>query len=497
VYGTAVALLAGSLLAWADPPANLDFSAGTLAGWEGEGFTLLKPPKGRETEGCAITSQEQGNVGKKALLHRAIVIPPGAGVIRFSAFAMRPVNTPANDNLDVVLMASGRRIIPKKVRKENGWDKTTGLLTRAAGGAPIYIWPVADYVGQTLRIALVDQDDRPGCYVYCTGFEIIPANIFDGDEFSQFMVKLAKEKNLPEMRLYHTQHFLGIGNADEDYCEDRLRDCETLYNAFYEHFRQRGFPVHQPENKLMVAIFDSQGGYEAYWNGRVPPLFVGLYDRQTNRFVTYDFGKSSSLLSRKKKAEEQVKQKSSDLSRLNNLETINRRTQEFRTLANIGTMMHETAHQISFNCGLLNRFGDVPAWLSEGLATYCESTKNGAWQGIGELDPERVGALVKYGKDPQQLIPLRSLLGRDEWRAPKDETRLRLGYAQSWALFRMLMEEQPKAMERYLQMIKPRQSKESRLADFADGFGDISAMQQRHLVYIKNLVASEPTAGKP
>jgi hypothetical protein len=498
VYGTALVALLGSLLTWAEPPpANLDFSAG-LAGWEGEGFTLLKPPKGREAEGPAVTSQELGNVTKKALLHRAIVIPPGSGVIRFSAFAVRPPQTPSNENLDVVLMASGRRLIPKRIRKENGWEKATGLLTREGGVAPTYIWPVADFVGQSVRIALVDQDTRPGCYVYCTGFEIIPANIFDGDEFSQFMVKLYSEKNLPSMRRYDTPHFIAIGNADEEWSVLRLRDCEMLYNAFYDHFRSRGFPVHEPENKLMVAMFDSQTGFEAYLNRKMSPLITGIYHPQSNRLVTYDYGQNSSFVSGKKKAEQQTQRQSSDLERRNNLETMNRKAQEMRTRANIATIMHETAHQMSFNCGLLDRSADTPIWLGEGLATYCEATKNGSWQGIGELNPERMSALSKWGRDPQQLIPLRSMVSRDDWlRGQKDESRSLLGYAQSWALFRMLMEEQPKGMERYLKIIKPRRNSEARLGDFAEAFGgDLPAMQLRHVEYIKRLLAQE-SAGKP
>ena len=41
-----------------------------------------------------------------------------------------------------------------------------------------------------------------------------------------------------------------------------------------------------------------------------------------------------------------------------------------------------------------------------------------------------------------------------------------LGYAQSWALFRMLMEERPKQMRAYLTLIWDRRTSEHRLTDF-------------------------------
>jgi len=49
--------------------------------------------------------------------------------------------------------------------------------------------------------------------------------------------------------------------------------------------------------------------------------------------------------------------------------------------------------------------------------------------------------------------------------------RVLIGYAQSWALFRMLMEEQPRAMRQYFELIHPRRTPDHRLADFVEVFG--------------------------
>jgi hypothetical protein len=118
--------------------------------------------------------------------------------------------------------------------------------------------------------------------------------------------------------------------------------------------------------------------------------------------------------------------------------------------------MHEVAHQLSFNCGLLNRDGDVSLWLAEGLATYCEATENGGWQGLGEPNTERLRVLWTLVKNPQQKrVPLRELIVSDAWRDANNGQMGLMGYAQSWALFKMLMDERPQQMKKYLERLTP------------------------------------------
>src|SRR5262249_36134949 len=143
------------------------------------------------------------------------------------------------------------------------------------------------------------------------------------------------------------------------------------------------------------------------------------------------------------------------------------------------TAMHETAHQLSFNCGLLNRNGDMPVWLCEGLACYCEATDKGGWQGIGEPNPARLNTLASVLGHNGTLIPLRSLVVEDDWRQRTDTVLL--GYSQSWGLFRMLMQERPAALRNYLALIWPRRTPEHRLTDFGQVFGpDLDRLEQRY-----------------
>src|SRR5207244_2253892 len=89
------------------------------------------------------------------------------------ASAVRGHASPPDERLDVVVLASGKRVIPKQVRRDSGWRPAPALLGSEQGGDREYQWPLAEYVGQTVRIVLVDEDDRPGCYVRCGGFRLV------------------------------------------------------------------------------------------------------------------------------------------------------------------------------------------------------------------------------------------------------------------------------------------------------------------------------------
>jgi hypothetical protein len=66
-----------------------------------------------------------------------------------------------------------------------------------------------------------------------------------------------------------------------------------------------------------------------------------------------------------------------------------------------------------------------------------------------------------------------------------------VGYSQSWALFRLLMEERPRALRRYLALVYPRRTPDHRLADFAEAFGDLTALEKRYQEYLREVVRQQ------
>jgi hypothetical protein len=477
---------------------DLGFAGARLANWEGEGFAMVAPSDKGAPGTTAVWSDDSIAPTRKALLHRGLILPPGAGVISFRAAAIRAPGAAANDRLDVVLLAAGKRIIPKEVRTDNGWQEVAGLLPGKAGQGREYIWRVADYAGQGVRIVLFDEDERPGCHVWCSGFCLIGEEEFESRQFVDFMTRLTREHNLIPVTRYDSPHFLALSNADETFSERRIRECELMYRLFYDHFRHKGFAVHEPAARLMLAMFDNQQGFEAYLGSKRPPRITGIYHPASNRFVLYDFGQNELYQESKQQAEKRGQRIPLQMQRLQYLDAVQLRAGELRANTNIATVMHEVAHQLSFNCGLLDRKGDLPMWLCEGLACYCESTSNSAWQGVGEPNPDRLSTLGEVIHGQGTLLDLKDLVESDRWlRERRDERSVLLGYSQSWALFRLLMEQAPANLKDYLALIYGRQNHERRLADFEQCFGSLPSMQRRYQAYIEQLVQQYLPAAPP
>ena len=467
--------------------ANLDFSAGTLAGWEGGGFAVQIASGADAGQAYAVSSRGTGSDGYKGALHRAFVVPADAAVIRFRAYADRGLLNRTEDSLEVLLLAAGKHIIPKRVRSAGGW-KQSALLPAKDGKVQEYMWPVAAYAGKWVRIVLLDEDERPGCFVHCSGFEVLTQDKFETEELSRD-VGLAGRSKLGPMTPYHSQHFTAFSNADEKFSENRLADCESIYTLFYDHFRRKGFALFTPSSKLLVSILDSEASFETFLGRKLPAQVTGIYQLQSNRLVMYDFGQNESFVSRTRDALKEGQRITLQMDRLRYLEGVQRQSRDIRADANIATIMHEVAHQLSFNSGMLNREADVPLWLAEGLACYCESTAGGAWQGIGEPNLSRIGTLAEALRMRTPLLSLRELIAADRAVQSGDPKRILLAYAQSWALLYMMLQEEPDRTRVYCKLIYPQRVSERRLADFQQAFGsDLARLEQRHAAYTKNLV---------
>jgi hypothetical protein len=480
----ALLLLAGAPAGGPTLP-NLDFKAPGLAHWQGQGFS-------RAAAGEA-TSADAGGAGRTAILHRTFRVPAGVGVIRFRAAAVRPRGLEPEGALDVVLEAARREIIPKTVRQGDRILGVPRLLGAADGKAREYAWDVGRLAGRVVRIALVDDDARPGCHVVCSGFELLGRDEANAQEFAEAVRRLQARHKLRRMERYSSAHFLAYSNANEGDTEYRLYNCETIHAVFFKHFRRRGFDAAEPAEKMMVALFDSQAGFEAYLGQSLGAAVTGVYHPPTNRLVVYDYGTNSAFLAGKKRIEQEARRGANDRDRERRIVTFGRFVRERRNDTNVSTIMHEVAHQLSFNGGLLNRTGDVPVWLAEGLAVYCESTSGGAWQGIGEANPPRAGVLAGPAGGRGAFLGLRELVASDDWlRKAKRVEPVVLGYSQSWALFRMLMEEQPARLKAYMKAVYPRRTPEHRLADFAAAFGtDLPKLERRYRAYMRSLVKRE------
>jgi hypothetical protein len=462
---------------------NLDFTSGTLKHWQGEGFALVK---GR------ASSADTGGKGRTALLHRTFTVPHGAVEVHFSAALVRPAGLDSAGALDVVLEAANRQFLPRHVRQGERWVEAQALLPAEGAALRRYRWDVSKHNGRRVRIALVDSDARPGCHVVCTGFEVVTQDDLNAQAFAAAMRELEGRHKLRKMVRHDSKHFLALSNADPAQTEYRLDSCETIHALFFKHFRKRGFEVRVPPEKLMVAVFNTQAGFEAYLN-QTNTAVTGVYHPGTNRLVVYDYATNRHLKDSERRLEQEAKRGASDMDRTRRSVAVGRWVRDHRDDTNLSTMMHEVAHQLSFNGGLLERKGDVPVWLAEGLAVYCESTVAGAWQGLGEPNPRRASVLAGPARGTGAFLPLRALVENDNWiRKATRVNAVLLGYSQSWALFRMLMEDRPARLKAYLETVRQRRTPEHRLADFAAAFGsDLAKLERRYQAYLRRIVKDE------
>ncbi len=471
------------LAAPADAIPNLNFSDGTLAGWTGQGFAVVEDPAAGKRKRYAVTSADGDRPGRRGTLERTLTVPADAVALRGRVAA-----STGGGKLDVLLLL-GNQYFPKRAQVGDEWQPAPTLLQAQDGQAPEYEWPVAGFAGKTLRLVLKDDDDRRGAHLYCSGFRFLARADVEALDFGRHMVRLQKQHNLNAMARYDSAHFTALSNADEEFSRARLKDCEMLYRRFFDHFCSRGVIVKEPPTKLMVAIFDNEAGFKAYLGPNELRGAQGFYHTQTNRLIIYDYRQNLEFQANRKKAETLSKQLRLQLNREQYLETVERQAREFAADQNISLIVHEVAHQLAFNGGLFNRQGDAPFWAVEGHANYCESTEAGRWLGIGKPNPERLRTLARV---KGQLVPLRRLVTGDGWKGASRQETL-LFYAQSWALFQMLMEERPQVLFHYLRTIYSRQTADHRLTDFREAFGaDLEALDKRLAEYVRRLLEKHP-----
>jgi hypothetical protein len=209
--------------------------------------------------------------------------------------------------------------------------------------------------------------------------------------------KLSRKAGLTPFGQSRTEHFLALGDAPEGFRRAALKHCEALGQDFLGHFQGKGFDLAFPPRRLTVVVLKDQASYGALL-GEAPGKDVGgHYDLETNRLVIFDFrpGKEGPAAAAER--------------------------------LNLFTLVHETAHQLSFNMGLFDRKNPPPLCLSEGLATYVELWRPGIKNSIGGINRPRLKAL----REAQDWIPTADLLNGD--RAFEGESE-QLAYAESWLL---------------------------------------------------------------
>jgi Protein of unknown function (DUF1570) len=276
-----------------------------------------------------------------------------------------------------------------------------------------------------------------------------------------------------------TNHYLICYNTSRGYAQWCGALFERLYLAFTNFWKNRGFKLHEPTMPLVVVIYADQQTYihqstdELGNNGN---RVIGFYSLQTNRVKMFDLtGAESSRPGGEKRAD---------------AASINQVLSRPDAAMMVSTVIHEATHQITFNCGLQQRFADIPLWLCEGLAEYFETPDlsfGKGWRTIGEINRPRLAQFQEYllRRPPDSLNTL--LVNDKRFRNPNSALD---AYAEAWALNYFLLRQHPKEFQNYLERMAQKGPLEldqpsERLQEFKASFGsDLAAFDNEFLRYM-------------
>ncbi len=254
----------------------------------------------------------------------------------------------------------------------------------------------------------------------------------------------------------HSAHYVAIGDAPKAFITTILADCEQLDVDYQKYFGSLGFHLHQPDRPLIVIMFRDDRSFGRFF--RLPSLLdaaakgqplqpAGIYDKKSNVLHVFDWRNVP------------MEPRSSH--------------------RNMETLAHEGTHQLSFNTGLLNRAGDSPLCIVEGLGTHGEPRKTTGPSDFGRLNLRRMDDLARI----QRRVPwiaVRELIADDSVLRAGNAVRIMLAYAQSWLLVHYLLRD-PAALPRfrqYLQAIADRKKSDRRVEDAQAHLGDLDQLDQ-------------------
>jgi len=294
--------------------------------------------------------------------------------------------------------------------------------------------------------------------------------VTDEDREIEAVLAAGSQAHLPAFKMSKSANYLAIGDASTTFRELTLKDCEAVSADYLDYYKSLGFDVQRPKHRLIiVTLSDERAFYSFVFPNEKPlpkrpgppPQVHGLYNRDNNRLIVYDhhalgpqFGPRPGY-------------------------------QNLRTIA------HEATHQLTFNTGLLQRKGDVPVCIIEGLAMYGEVRKFNGRTPPGEKNAQRLTDLATQQRAKIPWVPVPDLLSDDAHVRPPARESL-LSYAESWLLVDLLMKDPKRlpALRAYLSAIRTRKDSVNRLHDAREHLGDLDALDQALRAYaLKRLKA--------
>jgi hypothetical protein len=280
----------------------------------------------------------------------------------------------------------------------------------------------------------------------------------EGNDVLDAIRTRGRNAGLAAFGINESDHFSVIGDAPEVYRREILDVCKSLANSYQAHFREKGFTISLPKQPFILVVLSGPRSYAAFLGEDPGPAVGGHYDREENYLVTFEFRQND------------------------------RRTPVPPERINTRTLAHETTHLLSFNTGPLDRHGDVPLCISEGLGTYAETWRP---RGLGHYGQVNRYWLEVFALDRRRIknwVPIPKLIADDDL-FDKEQTR-NIAYAESWATVKMLLSTKARLppFRRYLETIRLRRAPAERVKDFRDTLGDLDELDREVKQYAETMI---------
>jgi hypothetical protein len=275
-------------------------------------------------------------------------------------------------------------------------------------------------------------------------------------------------------RSYTTPHYVVCYNTSRTYAQWTSSLLERLYKAFTNYWEGQGIELHEPEFPLPVFVFANRQQYDQAAREDLPGgtgNIIGFYSLRSNRINMFDLTGVEAVRA---------------ANRHGSVKELNLMLSQPAAVPLVATIVHEATHQIAFNCGLQQRYADIPLWLCEGMAVYFEApdlASTRGWRGIGRVNYPRLETFRRnlggwHDGSLEELL-------RDSRRLRNPRTSID-AYANAWALNYYLIKYEPKAYTAYLKMLaeKPplvEDDPKTRLAEFRKHFGDPRKLEREFL----------------
>jgi len=238
----------------------------------------------------------------------------------------------------------------------------------------------------------------------------------------------------PQKNFYKSPPYTIISEESFFAVEDIVKQLQALYVQITETFKPL-ITSGARKADIQLLVLSNADEYAAY---RARYAFdlegsSGFYSHSMDQMVVYHQRGSSwvqdgkgriASLERQYQDTLRTEQARRELVRWKNTEQRKLLAEAHR--ATHSTIRHEGAHQLLFTLGIQNAEQIGRAWVTEGLAVYCETER------AGQLNLRRRGELIE-ALAADRVIPLRRLMSERRFNTS-------LEYAEAWALMHLLMQ---------------------------------------------------------